>query len=295
MKYFVDARILLAAMLVFASPGVAAVGVSVANTNPDELYWIPSLEADPVLVGQLSVDDIFGLAFDEDFVLYGVSSGIDSLVVIDATDAQVSVVGSLGFDVGRAGGLTFDPNGVLWLVSDNQVYIVDSQTGSAQLQGVVSGQGEIHGLTACGGYFPVLIEDAGQAGIARLNMETLTLEAALYYDPHFSEFPAGLDWNGNDLYAINNRTSPIGTPDPTTVGSFLHRFSYNAIPLGEARLMGARSLAFASGPPLSKCPLSSIEVPTLSRGSMLGLALLLALAGIAMVKRMSGSSSSGQS
>ncbi len=161
MKYFANAFVVLAALMLFGSPRVAAVGVSVADTNPDELYWIPSLEADPVLLGQLSVDDIFGLAFGEDFVLYGVSSAIDSLVVIDSTNAQVSVVGPLGFDVERAGGLTFDPDGVLWLVSDNHVYVVDSQTGSAQLQGVVPGQDEIHGLTACGAYVSALIEHAG--------------------------------------------------------------------------------------------------------------------------------------
>ncbi len=294
MRYLANAHILLTVMLVFGSPRVAALGVSVADTNPDEFYWIPSLEADPVLVGQLAVDDIFGLAFDDDFVLYGVSAAIDSLVVIDATNAHVSVVGALGFDVERAGGLTFDPDGVLWLVSANHVYIVDSQTGSAQLQGVVAGQDEIHGLTACGGYFSALIEHAGQAGIARLNTATLTLETAQYYDPHFSESPAGLDWDGNDLYAVNNRGSAIGTPDPATVGSFLHRFSYNAIPLGEARLMRARSLAFATGPPLSECPLSSIEVPTLSRGPMLALVLLLAFAGLTVVRRRSSSSSSDQ-
>ncbi len=66
------------------------------------------------------------IALAEDFVLYGVSAAIDSLVVIDTTNAEVSVVGPLGFDVERAGGLTFDPDGVLWLVSDNHVYIAGS-------------------------------------------------------------------------------------------------------------------------------------------------------------------------
>ncbi len=280
MKNIANALLILAILQVLGPPGAAALGVSVADTNPDELYWIPSLGADPVLIGQLAVDDIFGLAFDHDFVLYGVSAAMDSLVVIDTTNAQVSVVGPLGFDAERAGGLTFDPDGVLWLVSGNHVYTVDSQTGNAQLQGIVPGQDEIYGLTACGGHLSALVEYAGQAGIAQLNTVTLTLETAQYLDPYLSRSPAGLDWQGYDLYAINNRTSAIGTPNPADVGSFLHRFSYNVIPLEDTQLMWADSLAFASGPPLSECPVYSVDVPTLSRGRMLALFVLLALAGL---------------
>ncbi len=293
MRTLASAYILLAIMQVLGPPSVAALGVIVADANPDELYSIPSLEADPVLVGQLAVDDVFGLAFDRDFVLYGVSAATDSLVEIDAATAQVSVVGPLGVDVERAGGLTFDSDGILWLVSDNHLYTVDSQTGSAQWQGVVAGQDVIHGLTACGEHLSALVKHQGQAVIARLNAATLSLEPAQYYDPYLSLSPAGLDWGGHDLYAVNNRGSAVGTPDPNDIGAFLHRFSYNAVPLGDARLMGVHSLAFASGPPLSECPLSAVEVPALSRGPMLALAALLALAGLSRVRRRAGGACPG--
>ena len=269
------------ALLLTAAPAAAQEGYHVLEGTPDQLYLAPLDGSPPSPVGDLAVEDIFGLAFDSSGELYGVSAATDELLTIDPGTAQVTSVGPLGFDASVAGGLTFDPAGDLWLVNDNNVYSVDPATGQATFLGALSVAEEVvRGLSACGEQLTALYYEPGNIqGLASIDPTTLVFQTLGAPSPAPSSSPAGVDHHGNRTFSLENHYSLI-LPIPMTTGTFLVRW----IPEGglgeETWLDHADSLSFAIGPPRADCPAPStavVEVSTLSSPALLALFALLAI------------------
>ncbi len=261
-------------------------GYSIADSDPDQLFLVPLDGTAPVPVGVLSVEDILGLAFDSSGTLYGVSADTDSLVIVDPASAQVTSVGALGFDASVAGGVTFDPDGLLWLVSGNDAYTVDPASGQAELQGHIEAPVEVMGLTACSSQLTALYHGGGgEVGIATIDKETLALEIVNETFSYFAEPPAGVDWHDGEIFAIETRPYGIITPSPMSWGSFLARLSSSGVLLDNDWLMYTPSLAFAVGPPPPYCSSSAVEIPVLSIAGVLTLGALLAIGGVVALSR----------
>ncbi len=257
-------------------------GYSIVDSDPDQLFLVPLDGATPVPVGVLSVEDILGLAFDSSGTLYGVSADTDSLVIVDPTSAQVTSVGALGFDASVAGGVTFDPDGLLWLVSDNDAYTVDPASGQAELQGYIEAPVEVMGLSACGNQLTAIYHGGGgEVGLATIHKETLDLEIVNEFSPHYANPPAGVDWHDGEIFAIETKPGGIITPSPMNWGSFLVHLSSSGVLLDKNWLMYPASLAFAIGPPLP----CVAEIPVLSMAGALTLGALLAIGGIVTLAR----------
>jgi hypothetical protein len=278
-------RFFLPFLLLWAS-AAAAQNDAYSVVGIDQLFRVPLFEGSPVEVGTLPVTSIFGLAFDGAGTLYGVSADTDELLVIDPDTAQVTSVGPLGFDVSIQGGLTFDPAGDLWLVSDNDLYSVDAQDGQATLFGDLASSVDVWGLSACGDQLTALYNGpGGEKGLASIDTATVTLEISSEHNPLGTHPPAGVDWFQGQVFSLENRVSVI-TPPPMTEGSFLIRLTDMGVFLDERWLMYPLSLAFAIGPPPSVCrPLAPVDVPALSPAGVLALAGLLAFCAVAVISR----------
>lgn len=275
-------RDLLALVLwILASPGLAQSGVGVLDPflGSDELAVVPLDGSAAVPVGPLAVQEIFGLAFDLESTLYGVSAESDELLFVDPGTAAVASVGPLGVDVSGAGGLTFDPTGALWMVVGDALYTVDPATGQATLLGPLAGDLEVVGLSACADrLIAVTWASGGTTGLGIVDPVSLSVVQTSEHFPYSAPRAAGIEHLGDRIVTLENRVSPI-TPPPMSEGSFLLGLDPSGNLLTEDWLTYTHSIAFAVGPPSPRCGAAEVlEVPALGPLGVLSLALALALA-----------------
>ena len=96
-----------------------------------------------ILIGRIYSSDIDGIAFDQNNVLYGLSS---SLYEIDQTNGLVTYMGDTGITKTLGlGGLAFRSDGVLFGVIDDKLYTINKMTGAAKLIGPI-GFSDVSGI-----------------------------------------------------------------------------------------------------------------------------------------------------
>ena len=131
------------------SPALVALGLALSvgmltapSATADDAYAVDTsknfIEIDPLtgVTTPISVfsDVVFGIAFGQDRNLYGIDLISDSLVRIDLATGETISIGSLGINPSSPD-LAFDDDGVLWMISNTQLYQVDTSTGAATLIG----------------------------------------------------------------------------------------------------------------------------------------------------------------
>jgi uncharacterized repeat protein (TIGR01451 family) len=101
------------------------------------------------------------IAIDPSGQMYGLDVSIDSLLTIDKVTGATSVIGAIGFNANYAQGMDFDlDNGILYLAgydgstSIGGLYIMDTNTGAAQLIGIFPGGDEVDSLAIEAGGIP---------------------------------------------------------------------------------------------------------------------------------------------
>jgi hypothetical protein len=209
-------------MLVVAvggSVGVHAYGPYVIDEGPD-LRRVDIATGAIEVIGSLGLPpSIFkeGLVFHRDGFLY--SAGLAtpaSLIRIDPATGAGTVVGPLGIPAAEPVDLAVDAAGVMWLLQDADLYVVDPSTGAATL--------------ACSQQDPDVILQglavyAGQKYVLqRWPVETVPLDCDLVsLGPDFGEAAGGywLDGgSGDEVYGLREYCGPWGCTDRK---SFLYR------------------------------------------------------------------------
>ncbi|KYK22803.1 hypothetical protein AYK24_08290 [Thermoplasmatales archaeon SG8-52-4] len=154
------------------------------------LYEIHPLTGDQEYIGDFgsNVNEMIGISFDADGVLYGWDLG-DRLWTIDTETGEATEVGTLGIDLNYAqdGGFSYDTD-TLYLTAytispyeGSYFYECDEDTGECTLIGQIEGNSQITASTASLGWF-VLPNDVGikaivkpKDGYANENMEVVVL------------------------------------------------------------------------------------------------------------------------
>ncbi|MEM7356518.1 MAG: hypothetical protein AAF657_37225 [Acidobacteriota bacterium] len=142
-RWLLSCMILVVGVLLCANRAVHAqvVGYTVDN---DGLNEIDLGSGQLTAIGDLTGFAVAALDFDPAGTLYGIDVAGGQLVTIDTENAAVTIVGSLGIDLGRfpSPDITFDACGALWLTdgsifsnNSSTLYAVDPVSGAAQRVG----------------------------------------------------------------------------------------------------------------------------------------------------------------
>lgn len=148
------------ATLVRADDTTLAAGTGIAysvldDIKPAVLYSIRLDTGQVLRIGTTGFDNIEGLAFGPDGVLYGVDTEVNRLVRCNLTNGSCTSIGFLGITIGKDAGLAFDCAGNLWLACEipAELYKVNPQTGVATFIGPlgqkVTGLGTRKGDAIC--------------------------------------------------------------------------------------------------------------------------------------------------
>ncbi len=229
---------------------------------------------------------IKALAFDFGGGLWGVGGDTptsDLLVRIDPDTGAPGIVGPLGVVTLRAD-LAFSGVGELWMIADDSLYAVDLLTGAATW--IATSADGLEGVAAIGGE---LISVAGPfldwdlVEVDKATGETTTIaELSGFNLSHFEAL--GFDRGSGDLWISGAAILPI-----TPMVPYTHLFRVADLDSGVAEFEFAYdplsgffypSLALPVAPP-------TVEIPTLSPAGVAALALVLAAAGLAAVRRRS--------
>lgn len=305
--------LLLAASLLQAEP----VGYVVNSDDPSDdafsLVRVDLATGDHTVIGDTGYIDVEGLAFAPGGSLYAVDDATKTLLTIDPETGQATPVGSgdgnlglaTGPEQGRDFGLTFDPDGTLWLSSDvtGEVWRVDPDTG--ELTPVVTassgtattsagGDGKSHsssqphltGLASCGGPLYGISVSNGQ-NLYRMNRDPYEIQEVgpLGAELEFDDGGLGFDADGT-LWGIADRYTyqEPGTSETTVLEEPSIIFTVDpdtgAATRTATTVVGVESLAIAS--PGACAPGQGSHNPThpIPAHSGAGLALLILALGL---------------
>ncbi len=104
------------------------------NATTTDTNNLPALN--PQFIGNMDVNQVHSLAFHPDGTLYGLDVDLDNLVIIDPSNADVTVVGSLGTNVVGRTDLVIDDQGLALMTdstgsANGAVRTVNLATGEA--------------------------------------------------------------------------------------------------------------------------------------------------------------------
>ncbi len=146
-----------AVLLMVSGPAAAEIELFVTVSDRDQggANKLGLLDAESGFVNEIGPTgaEIGDISFAPDGRLYGLDSAADQLMMLDSLTGVAMPVGSLGIDIDRTSGLTFDQSGALWLIDgsldSSRFYSVDPANGGATLRGEV-GHGDCQALAAVG-------------------------------------------------------------------------------------------------------------------------------------------------
>jgi hypothetical protein len=235
----------------------------------------------------------YGLSFGPSGRLYGAGNtpgNIVNLIEIDTTTGDYSVIGVMNVPC-CSGGLAFDIDGRLWLVTGvGDLYEIDPATAQATL--VMQTGLNVVGLTGCGHRLLALSRLFGPPGsgiLAVIDPDAGTVAPVGPETDELSTVEGGLAFDAEGrLWAVLDRVAPFDLPIPEDAIVQLdpiHGTVLSSLEVYE----GGSSLAIA--PPPAVCPLGVpvTEIPTLGRWPLAALAVLLALGGLAFARRLNRS------
>ena len=111
--------------------------ITSTDCSTSTLYTIDLATAAATPVGSSTGTCIIALAIDSSGAMYGVDGALNTFVSINKATGGVQPIGSLGANIGfQDVGMDVDPaTGSLYLVTSDDLYAVDTSTGSAQVIG----------------------------------------------------------------------------------------------------------------------------------------------------------------
>ncbi|MEM9300632.1 MAG: hypothetical protein AAGE01_00890 [Pseudomonadota bacterium] len=224
---------MLAAVLFTSGAAAETIGFAVNSDDQREADRLLSIDLDTGqarIVGELPnlLEDVEGVAFDENGTLFGVDSATRTLVRVNAESGAAQSVdgraGNLGFAPTAAYdfGLTFTCSGELLLTAEQtqSLYMVDPESGAARLMGESGGLGDamtalaawgenIYALAAGGNFYRV-DKMAGTASlVGRIDAFEIT-DGGLAFDADGGLWAITSDFSFDD--------SRIFRIDPATAG-----------------------------------------------------------------------------
>lgn len=236
-------------------------------------------------IGNVGVLSVVGATIGFDGYMYAVGEIDDDLWRIDLGTASSSLIGGVGVDVGAVTGLTFDACGVLWMVTNRRLYSLDPNTGAATL---VRDLGiEVYGLTARGENLFGLVNDGADTLLARIDPETGAVNpfGDLVFLPTQRK---GLDFDADGrLWGLYWIEGFIPMPQISSIVEYapVSGAILNVREIPEAQLALAIGGNLAIAPPQGVCGAAATDIPGLSAGGLLVLAVLLAGTAVGLLRR----------
>ncbi|MCX6160180.1 MAG: T9SS type A sorting domain-containing protein [Ignavibacteriae bacterium] len=132
------------------------------STSPSKLYTVNLNTGAMTFFTNLSANDyIIGFAVNNAGSMFGISTFGTKLVRINQTNGTTTDIGLLGVTLGDVYGCDFDPlTGKMYLMSNSNIYRIDTATGAATLTGSIAGSAKY--LSIGGGLY---------TGISKLSAE----------------------------------------------------------------------------------------------------------------------------
>lgn len=257
----------LAACVLAGSVALAqAATIYTTTNNGTSLGTVDSLTGVGTVVGPFGQSNCFSLAFDTNGTMYVTCGG--NLYTGNKTTGALTLVGSTA---GINYGMEFDASGQLWGINGNNLYKIDKTNGATTLVGSTGAASNVMDISfGVGGTLYVV------DGAARLFTVNTTTGAATLVGTMGSSIMALMSDTSGAMYAISYATPGVlyrvntGTAALTPIGgntglSQPHGGSFGAF-------FGAASTAPTS-------------IPTLSEWALIGLSSLVAMFGIARIRR----------
>lgn len=272
----------LAAVAMPAAADPVAFGVSF-----NKLYRIDLANGQTTLIGETGFNDVEGLAFSDEGVLYGIVDSTKTLITIDKQTGHGTAVGSGAGNTGLTGqgvgqfdaldfGLSFACDGRLFASSDTtrKLWQINPATGQATLASTLGFQ-----MTGLGANRDGLfgLASQGDEGVYRINPATGVATKFSSIAPNLVFADGGLDFDANgNLWAIldyrppdDNRNSDIVRIDTTTgVATFVS----STLPEMEGLAITSVAACRGSGPVVE--PHEPIPSGSLLSRMLLALALI---------------------
>ncbi len=293
---FILRRLLRAAACTLACGGAlaasgaiaATIGYSVRSDVDRKLYRVDMLTGVATEVGPTGFSKIEALAMNAAGEIYGVNPATAQLVKCSSSTGVCAPVGLLiGLPQVQANaGLTFTPNGAMYLAANAVVYRVDPASGAASpLGGTGPALSGLAGVAATANCASGLFGIGGNSDRGKLYCINTTTGAATLLGPlSVNPLDAGLD--GDPVTGI---VWGISDDDPGQVfainPSTLAVSNLNTVTLAGTAIGGFESLAIQHvADPVAVVPTVQ-PVPTLSQTAMWLLSLLMASATIFSQRR----------
>jgi len=209
-------------------PPGAVIGYSVRSDADDRLYRIDLLSGAATMIGPVGSQDVEGLSFDPNGVLYGVDDEGQRLITIDLDTGAGMVIANIATSVEDIG-LAFDGAGVCWLTSSEpraNLYSVNPQTAALTLEdflpkavnGLAAENGFLYGLAVNGSTTILRIEPAGGSVITLGSLSLPDVDdGGLDFDAAGTLW--GIEEDGGKIFTIDTATGR-GTLRATTLTDF---------------------------------------------------------------------------
>ena len=257
----------LAACVLAGSVALAQAATIYTTTNDGtSLGTVDSVTGVGTVVGPFGRSGCYSLAFDTNGTMY-VTCG-SNLYTGNKTTGALTLVGATA---GINYGMEFDASGQLWGINGNNLYKIDKTNGATTLVGSTGALSAVMDISFGVGGTLYLVDAA-----ARLFTVNTTTGAGTLVGTMGSDIMALMADTSGAMYAISYRTPGVlyrvntSTAALTPIGgntglSLPHGGSFGS-------LFGAASTAPAS-------------IPTLSEWALIGLSSLVAMLGIARMRR----------
>jgi hypothetical protein len=212
---------------------------SVAN----DFYTFDVVAGTSHKLGSTSVS-IDALAFDSDNVLYALGQDDVNLYIVNQTNGNMTVVGPLGVAMSSPfAGMTIGPDGILYAAINDQLYLVNKNTGAATAVStnvLDFGFSSVSGLAFQTPHPATRLEGISFFGNQLFSVDAMNGAGSLIGNLGGNVFPYGIATRSNVLYTFDPANDRIVTVNPNT------GMTGTPIDIGVTNLQGEGDLAFRS-------------------------------------------------
>lgn len=254
-------RFLIACILASGAALAQAATIYTTTNTGTSLGTVDSVTGIGTVVGPFGQANCWSLAFDANGTMYVVCGS--NLYTGNKTTGALTLVGPTS---GVNYGMEFDASGQLWGINGNNLYKIDKTTGATTLVGSTGAASNVMDISFGAGGVLYVVD-----GAARLFTVNTTTGASTLVGTMGGSVMALMAAPGGAMYAISYATPGV-------------LFQVNTITAALTPVGANTGLINPHGGSFG-APTSAASIPTLSEWAMVGLSSLVALFGLARVRR----------